>query len=566
MIKKTTLFLFSLFIFNNLFAQTQAFKAQLDTAFDMGSKIESIALNKQQTDNLVLLGKIWGFLKYHHPSVAASNLNWDFELFRILPKILATATNAERDKVLATWIDNLGTVPPYPAPVCEVETDTRQKPDYTWINAKNMSQKLVDKLLFIQQNRFIGENYYVKVWDTGAPPDFTNENAYSHTNYPDAGFRLLSLYRFWNIIQYYYPYKYAITEETWDNVLMRLMPNFVEAKNAEDYRLAVLALLSAVHDSHIVLYQEPMIQDNKPPVKIRFVGDNAVVSEILEMRTSNLQLGDVIIEKNGEKIANIVQKMLFFTPASNKATQLRTIGQDLLCTKESEIKLKILRDDEEMDIVETTIPYFYNPPPTPKNKNGLLTSDIAYISLGNINIRTLTALMVKMHETKGLVLDLRNYPQLMMVDLWQFGESLMSHKTAYSQFSNTTKDCPGLFHFDIIQEIGKEGADYYKGKIVILVNDYTQSKAELFAMALRKAPKAIVMGSQTAGADGPFVGFSLPGGYNTGITGRGVYYPDGKETQRIGIVPDITVKPTIQGIKAGKDEVLEKAIEYIQKD
>jgi C-terminal processing protease CtpA/Prc len=44
----------------------------------------------------------------------------------------------------------------------------------------------------------------------------------------------------------------------------------------------------------------------------------------------------------------------------------------------------------------------------------------------------------------------------------------------------------------------------------------------------------------------------------------GIYYPDGRETQRIGIVPDIEVKPTIQGIRVGRDELLEKAIEIIK--
>ena len=45
-----------------------------------------------------------------------------------------------------------------------------------------------------------------------------------------------------------------------------------------------------------------------------------------------------------------------------------------------------------------------------------------------------------------------------------------------------------------------------------------------------------------------------------------VYYPDGTQTQRIGIVPDIEIKPTIKGIKEGRDEVLERAIQYIRED
>jgi C-terminal processing protease CtpA/Prc len=50
------------------------------------------------------------------------------------------------------------------------------------------------------------------------------------------------------------------------------------------------------------------------------------------------------------------------------------------------------------------------------------------------------------------------------------------------------------------------------------------------------------------------------------ISGIGVYYPDGTETQRIGIVPDIEVKPTIQGVKDKRDELLEMAIKIIGVD
>ncbi len=57
--------------------------------------------------------------------------------------------------------------------------------------------------------------------------------------------------------------------------------------------------------------------------------------------------------------------------------------------------------------------------------------------------------------------------------------------------------------------------------------------------------------------------FYIPGKICLMITGIGVYYPDGGETQRIGIVPDIEIRPTIKGIKEGRDELLEKAIEII---
>lgn len=82
-------------------------------------------------------------------------------------------------------------------------------------------------------------------------------------------------------------------------------------------------------------------------------------------------------------------------------------------------------------------------------------------------------------------------------------------------------------------------------------------------MAFRKAPNSIVVGSNSCGADGSVTSFLLPGGMKTCISGVGVYYPDGTETQKIGIVPDVRVVRTIKGIKEGRDELIEKAIEII---
>jgi len=95
------------------------------------------------------------------------------------------------------------------------------------------------------------------------------------------------------------------------------------------------------------------------------------------------------------------------------------------------------------------------------------------------------------------------------------------------------------------------------------VDELSQSQAEYTAMAFRSSPRARVIGSMTAGADGNVSAIPLPGGFRSMISGISVFYPDKKPTQRVGIVPDRVVKPTIAGIRAGRDEVLEAAIREI---
>jgi len=122
---------------------------------------------------------------------------------------------------------------------------------------------------------------------------------------------------------------------------------------------------------------------------------------------------------------------------------------------------------------------------------------------------------------------------------------------------------PGTFTLGTPIKTGSVNENYYKGKIVIIVNEISQSNAEYTAIAFSTAPDVTVIGSTTAGADGNVSSIVLPGQINTFISGIGVYYPDGKETQRVGIVSDIEVKPTIKGIREGRDELLEKALSII---
>ena len=110
---------------------------------------------------------------------------------------------------------------------------------------------------------------------------------------------------------------------------------------------------------------------------------------------------------------------------------------------------------------------------------------------------------------------------------------------------------------------GSENKDHYKGKVIVLLNEESLSQAEWTAMCFQTAGNTTIIGSQTAGADGNVTELDFKG-FHTRYTGIGVYYPDRRETQRIGIVPDIEVKPTIKGIQEGKDEVLDRALLFVE--
>ncbi|HEY6571930.1 MAG TPA: S41 family peptidase, partial [Candidatus Eisenbacteria bacterium] len=143
------------------------------------------------------------------------------------------------------------------------------------------------------------------------------------------------------------------------------------------------------------------------------------------------------------------------------------------------------------------------------------------------------------------------------------GGHLVSEPTPFATFTIGDPSNPGSFSWAPTTVSIKPIAPRFDGKIAILVDEVSQSHAEYTAMAFRAVPGAIVVGSTTAGADGNVSRIPLPGGLRTMMSGIGVFYPDRRPTQRVGIVPDITVRPTVAGIRDGRDEVLDAAVSRV---
>ena len=545
--------------------------ADLDTAFDKGSMIVIPELTEQVIDNLELLGKIWGFLKYRHPVPASGDINWDYELFRFLPEYLEVEDRHQRDELLLAWIENQGEVPP--CLKCEATAeDAFLKPDLSWISDDRLLEELRERLHYIGQNRHQGSHFYIRMKPNVGNPDFINEDAYNHMSYPDAGFRLLALYRYWNMINYFFPYKHLM-DRSWKNALKEHLPDFVNASNELEYELAAIQLIGSIQDTHANLWRgADKINEWKgkyyAPVHLRFIENKPVVADYYNPELKDdagLEIGDVITKIKGRKINDIIEEVADFYPASNEPTRLRDIAADLLRAKYPEIQIEYIRDKQERTSTLRLYPrdsldiyrwYRRNDDKCYR----FLQDDIGYITLQSIKQEDISKIKEEFTETKGIIIDIRNYPSTFVP--FSLGSFFVSSSSAFVKFTKGNLDNPGEFNYTPTLEI--PGSDSsYRGKLVVLLNELSQSQAEYTAMAFRAGDNTTIIGSTTAGADGNVSTIHLPGGLRTMISGIGVYYPDGRETQRVGIIPDIEVLPTIEGIKNGRDELLEKAVEVI---
>jgi C-terminal processing protease CtpA/Prc len=534
-----------------------------------------VTLTSQQQKNLNILCRVWGFLKYFHPTVASGKVNADKGLFAILPAVLRASDNNSLDETLFKWVNELGTIP-FSSDTPKIHPDTAFiENDMRWLMKGSLvGGRLRPQLLNIFRKRHTGNGYYVSRASEGNP-DFSNELKYNSVKGEDDGMRILSLFRYWNTIEYFFPSKY-LTADNWDNVLDKFIPLFTAAKTDSAYRMTCIRLVASIHDTHGILigsdtasrkyhmgkYFSPFLVANIENSMTIFY----FASDSLEA-ISPLKVGDRILAINGVNVKKMIDSIKPYIPASNVSQLIYRAMNKLTRSFLPENELTIQRGK---DVIKLKVTYFQRVPPG--NRRGFYSSmhpmykhmgeDIGYINLEKAKADSLPVIFKAFEQTRGLVIDLRNYPTGRVT--YKLSNYIKPQFSVFVQATAVDFQLPGRFIMNLKIAGGKDNPEYYKGKIVILVNEQSQSNAEFTAMELQAAPNAIVMGSQTSGADGDVSTVFLPGGMNSYISGLGIYYPDNRPTQGIGIVPDIKVRPTAKGLSEGKDEVLEAAIKYLR--
>lgn len=521
-----------------------------------------------ETQKLESLCRVWGFLKYYHPHVAKGNLNWDKQLFQKINELENINDKQSLNNFYSEWIESLGEVPL--CKECSIKDNKiyfLKNFDLSWIdNSQIFSNEISQKLHYIENNRNLGDNHYFG--KGGRKVYFRNEKSYG-SKFTSKTISLLELFRYWNYVEYFFPYKYE-TDQSWNDVLTEMIPKFLMIDNDENYHLALAELVTKTDDSHAYLSSKE-IQLNqygkrKVPVEYSYAEGKLVITKINDTRsrhTNLLHKGDIIYDIEGKTIPQMINSLGKYVPASNSWGKVSKIKDKLLFSNNDSISVKIERNGQNLEIKTRTylikdIIHEKNPAPR-KWKFIDEEKKIGYVNMGILEKEDLDEMYRDLNSAKSIIFDLRNYPNQTIIPLSYL---LLPEPSVYYQFTFPDTSYPGKF-YSRKNVTGKKNPEYYKGNVIVLVDESTQSQAETTTMMFKQHPKAKIIGSNTSGANGDVIMFKIAD-LETRFTGLGAYYPDGRETQRIGIIPDILVKPSIEGFKNGKDEVLEKALEYIK--
>jgi C-terminal processing protease CtpA/Prc len=327
-----------------------------------------------------------------------------------------------------------------------------------------------------------------------------------------------------------------------------------------------LELATRLNDTHAFTYSstinEIIFGYYFLPITLKYIEDETVITGNYS-DNSEIQLGDIIKSIDGIDIYTIRNSVRKYVAGSNNAAIERNINTRILRGQVGDVQL-VLEDadgqktvtlprniyiSDYSDMIENTGPIWK----IIESDSGLF----GYVDMGRLEVDHIENMFSELWETDGIIFDIRNYPQGTM---WYMVNYLFDGPIHIANFTTPDITYPGTLFWHYERVGWGDFSQTYNKPVFILFDESTLSQAEYTVMAFEQHPQAVKIGSQTAAADGNVSQIKLPGGIITNFTGLGVFYPDFTETQRIGIIPDLEVHPTIEGIRGGRDEVLETAL------
>jgi hypothetical protein len=193
---------------------------------------------------------------------------------------------------------------------------------------------------------------------------------------------------------------------------------------------------------------------------------------------------------------------------------------------------------------------------------------LGYADLTRLTRAEVDGMFDRLKDTRAIIFDMRGYPQ---GTAWAIAPRINTRnakigaqfrRSQVSAFS--VEEAESGFHFSQPLLDLPEGEAKYTGPTVMLIDDRAISQSEHSGLFYEAANDTKLIGTATAGANGDVTRFPVPGGIWIGFTGHDVRHADGRQLQRIGLLPDVEAAPTRAGLKAGRDEVLERAVAYLE--
>ncbi len=554
------------------------------------------SVKTSETERLIQTAKLWITVKYFHPYLAYKPLDWDKALIDALPKIRAARNSGEYAAALQLMLGGLQD------PETRIGEDRQTVTDPSvgqriWIHHGFPPESVSPAELFYSAfvNRTAaktvqsvtvplgdGLNAIVRLSEaiqSSNPYPAAKPDAYPDARYPSTEYRILAAYKIWGVIHYFFAYR-DLMDEDWDDVFASFLPRFIAAKDAREYNLTIADMLTHTLDSHVAATSDELSDyfgRAAVGLRLRLIEKRPVITEILDeqAKTAGLRVGDIVSSVDGDKIADRFNRAQDYISGSTVQRRGYDSLQRVLSGVEGSTATLLVgtQDGHTKEVKLQRTSAFLNGLQQPDRKGDVireLPGKIGYVDLTRLQDDQVPGIFEKLQSTKAIIFDARGESPLAaqtiasrLTSANDVAGAIMTGPVALSPDVVTTRSLTSTASYFFVEKVPTSIEPKYTGKTVMLIDERTIGRAEHLGLWLEAANNTTFVGAPSAGADGETSNFLLPGGITVTFSGQDVRHGNAGKLQRLGLQPAVLAAPTVSAIRQGRDEVLEKAVDYL---
>jgi outer membrane protein OmpA-like peptidoglycan-associated protein len=547
---------------------------------------EMNSFNEIQKKALYDFAKIYGYVRYFHPSDEAQEINWnEFALFgvhelrncetledcqkklnELFNVIARTAIISENRNIQAPIVNSLkrARVPlKYYEYLGIGGGNDVYKHQLVRIGDKNQ-ERLINREpteFSVKGDLKLGGSYEIPIVlpdiERRKDPKAKNDlqKKIETTQFFKEDLYIGNTLILWNLAQHFYLYFDELPHLNWENELEKMIIAAIKVDNEEGLLRHLRYCSTLIEDGHSMIGKNRKAGQMWLPFEVELANETFVVTRT---GVEGIEVGDIIQRLDGKRSLDIFQADTALISGSDswkKSKGLTSFGVDDQYSK-ANIQLKRGNEIKNVRITRDWADYKYD-------FIQKLENDIYYIKLTDVyNIDTVITRLPDLMNAKGIIWDIRGYLQNHFIKLLPY----------FIAEKDTTK-WMGLPEILLPNQKGQtfiwEGWEIepkwpmLKMPMIFLTNGKAVSASESFLMFIDHYNIGEIIGEPTAGANGSRNWQSLYGGYRFHWTGMKVRKLNGEPFHMKGVQPDIVIYPEYQDLIKGKDTVLEKAIDML---
>ena len=576
---------------------TNSWRCLLVVLLGLISTTSAQSLTERGLANVEACSQLLGYVRFFHPSDEAASLDWD----GFAVAALAAVEDADDDEVLAQRLSQL--FEPVAPTLRVAPTDRRSSIEapltlgtgdrvrawrHLGVNVDGDNRQVYRSershrlprlardlpqpgALFIADLAGgVSASFPVSLWSDGertlpaSDPVPTPVSA-AASDPAQRAVRFAAVAEMWATLQHFYPY-FDVVEADWSQALGLALQDAATDADGNEFLDTLRCLLARVEDGHgSVFWAAPDAATEYAmlPLAWDLVEGVLVVTSVDAdgVGEADVTVGDVVTTIAGVDALDALAVEMERTSASTPQFREHSALRWMLSGPNGAVELGLRREGRDpfsVLVERQRRPQVVEPRPDPVAE---LEGGVVYVDISRLDDDAFRAARAQMAAAAGVVFDFRGYPRQLSPSVIFGGvvtepRPSATWKVPVQSWPDRTEVTFQTSSWDVVPE-----GDPITGRKVFLIDGRAISYAESCMGIVEAFDLGTIVGEATAGTNGNVNPISLPGNYRFSFTGMRVDKHDGSVLHGVGILPDVPVERTLRGVREGRDELLERAVE-----